>query len=134
MAEQQMTGEQTNFYLKACSDEIRDLKRYQWDAARLCVLIQAGLLALSRFPHSVIPIDYRAALTIVCLATIPAWIFLNRALQDALRRHRNLAQSIEKSTESPPIFEAPDRKSVPRVLTGIVTISAVLISVAIWTG
>ncbi len=126
-----MTSEYARFYLKACSDEIRDLKRYQWEAVRLCVLIQGGLLALSRFPEIAPPLAFRALLAIVCVLTIPAWFKLNSALESSLQVHRAAAVKIETSSGTADLFKTPDRDSLRCVLHGIVVISAALIALAI---
>lgn len=111
------------FILDARLEDVRELKRYQWQSSYYAVLAIGGLIALSRLASQMNGL-YRLALLFACLLTFAAWWLINRAIERDLARSRSLrklgyemlSDEVKKILDPDPV----DRGGIYRVLRFVV--------------
>jgi hypothetical protein len=112
---------------------IRDLKRYQWQAAYYAVALMGALVAIAHWSES--SLGLRLLLVIGC--GITAWLrqVIDASLREGLERQREGVEKIYSAFSSVAREIAPttpaDRDAMPRTLFSIVVAFAVSASLAI---
>jgi hypothetical protein len=116
-------------------EDIRELKRYQWQSTYYSVLAVGGLVALSRLTMPGWP--YRLALMVGCALVVVAWQLINNAIERALARSRAARDKVydlfTPQVRRTRITDPADRMEIYRVLRIVVIGSATIAAITIAT-
>jgi hypothetical protein len=114
-------------------ENIRDLKRYEWQSTYYAVLVLAGLVAIAHWSASHWLL--KLVLVAACASTVWLWREIVRTFEYALTRHREgrdrvyemLSQQAQRTEPSMP----PDRGTLHNTLVRFMVAGAVLSAIAI---
>lgn len=131
------THKELLFIQDARLEDIRELKRYQWQSTYYAILAHGGLIALSHLGSNPHGTPYNLALFAASFCIFVAWVMINRAIERALSRSRQARDAVyelfSQTTQGTRITETVDRAQIYRVLGVIVFGSFILTAIAIFS-
>jgi hypothetical protein len=115
---------------------IRDLKRYEWQAAYYVIALISALVAIAHWSGS--SLGFRFLLGIGCGITAWLWWVIESSLQDGLARQRDGVEKIygllsQHARDARPTIPA-DRSTLSRTLFLIVVVFTIGAAVAVLAG
>jgi hypothetical protein len=129
------THDELMFIQEARLEDIRELKRYQWQSSYYAILAQGGLIALVHFAKEP-NLYYRISIAGACFLIFVAWLMINNAIERSLARSRkardhvyDLFGQIVKDTR---ITDPADRMQIYRVLRMVIFGAVVITAISIF--
>ncbi|MBI1330164.1 MAG: hypothetical protein GC166_09710 [Alphaproteobacteria bacterium] len=133
--------QQLIFMQDARLSDIREYKHYQWQSTYYAIIMQASILALSRFSGNHKPWFYTVFLVLGVVAIFFAWHVINKVFERALQRSRAarnegylLFDAVVQATRTPKAAEGPLGEELSDIYTVFVWVmigSTLLIEIGI---
>jgi hypothetical protein len=118
-------------------DDIRELKRYQWQSSYYSILALGGLIAVLKLTQTTPSLPYRLLLVVGAAGVFVSWFFINRAIQRSLERSREAREAGYLLFNEAVMATRPqtrpevDRDQIYRVLLVVVLLGSVLTAITI---